>query len=86
MVHSCMVYTECAETAAVSCGTSHASAQAHHFSGFSKMHYKKLVTHAESHARKVSLLKSREQRYNILKAININNTCTSLQQIKFIPQ
>ena len=26
MVHGCMVYTECAETAAVSCGTSHASA------------------------------------------------------------
>ena len=26
MVHGCMVYTERAETAAVSCGTSHASA------------------------------------------------------------
>ena len=26
MVHGCMVYTECIETAAVSCGTSHASA------------------------------------------------------------
>ena len=26
MVHGCMVYTECAEMAAVSCGTSHASA------------------------------------------------------------
>ena len=25
MVHGCMVYTECAETAAVSCGTSHVS-------------------------------------------------------------
>ena len=27
MVHGCMVYTERAETAAVSCGTSHASAE-----------------------------------------------------------
>ena len=26
IVHGCMVYTECAEMAAVSCGTSHASA------------------------------------------------------------
>ena len=26
MVHGCMVYTECADMAAVSCGTSHASA------------------------------------------------------------
>ena len=26
MVHGCMVYSECAETAAVSCGTSHISA------------------------------------------------------------
>ena len=25
LVHGCMVYTECAEMAAVSCGTSHAS-------------------------------------------------------------
>ena len=28
MVHGCMVYTECTKTAAVSCGTSHASAVA----------------------------------------------------------
>ena len=33
MVQGCMVYTERAETAAVSCGTSHASAvSTHHFS------------------------------------------------------
>ena len=53
-----MVYTERAETAAVSCGTSHASASAHHFGGYSKPRYKKLVAHVESHASAVSLLES----------------------------
>ena len=33
------------------------------FVGYSKMCYKKLVTHVESHASAVSLLKSREERY-----------------------
>ena len=54
MVHGSMVYTERAEMAAVSCGTSHASA------GYSKMRYKKLLTRAESHASAVSLLESGE--------------------------
>ena len=52
----CMVYTESIEMAAVSCGTSHASA----VSGYSKTCYKKLVTHVESHASAVSLPKSGE--------------------------
>ena len=63
MVHGCMVYTERAETAAVSCGTSHVSAvRVYHFGGQSKTRYKKLVTHAESQASAVSLLESGEQR------------------------
>ena len=43
----------------------------HHFGGDSKTRYKKLFTHAESHASAVSLLESGEQRY--IKAINNNN-------------
>ena len=66
-----MVHTERAETAAVSCGTSHVSAIKHTTGGYSKMRYKKLVTHAESDASTVSLLESGEQRY--IKAINNNN-------------
>ena len=54
-----MVYTERAEMAAVSCGTSHASAVSiHYFGRYSKQHYKKLVTHVESHASAVNLLES----------------------------
>ena len=60
MVHGRMVYTERAETASVSRGTSH-------FGGYSKTRYKKLVTHVESHASAVSLLESGEQRF--IKAI-----------------
>ena len=57
MVHGCMVYKERAETAAVSSGTSHASAvEVLHFGG-----YRKLFTHAESHASLVILLESGEQ-------------------------
>ena len=41
----------------------------HHFGGYSKMRYKELVIHVESHACAVSLLKSREQHY--IKAIII---------------
>ena len=40
MVHGCMVYTERAEMAAVSCGTSHAS-HVHHFGGYLKKTLKK---------------------------------------------
>ena len=53
------VHRTCAKTAAVSCGTSHASAVSTllWWTG-SKMHYKKLFTHVESHASAVSLLDS----------------------------
>ena len=45
----------------------------HHFGGYSKTRYKKLVTHVESHASAMSLLESGEQRY--IKVINnYNNT------------
>ena len=72
MVHGCMVYTERAEMAAVSCGTSHASAVSTPLRWiFKKTRYKKLVTHVESHASAVSLLESGEWRY--IKAINNNN-------------
>ena len=60
MVHGSMVYTERDETAAVSCGTSHASATKRHFGGYWKTRYKKLFTHVESHANSVSLLESGE--------------------------
>ena len=39
----------------------------HRIGGYSKTRYKKLVTHAESHANAVSLLESGEQHY--IKAI-----------------
>ena len=55
--------TERAQTVAVSCGTSHASAVNTPLGGYSKTHYKKLLTHVESHASAVSLLKCGEQRY-----------------------
>ena len=55
----CMVvwYTERAETAAVSCDTSHASAAS---TPLIETHYKKLFTHVESHASALSLLESGE--------------------------
>ena len=59
-----MVYTERAETATVSRGTSHVSAVSIPLWWiFKKRAIKKLVTHVESHASAVSLLESREQRY-----------------------
>ena len=61
MVHGSMVYTERAEMAAVSCGTSHASAVSTPLRWmFKKRAVKKLVTHVESHASAVSLLESGE--------------------------
>ena len=74
MVHGCMVYTERAEMAAVSCGTSHASAVSTPlwWIFFIKKRYKKLFTHVESHASAVSLLESREYRY--IKVTNNNDT------------
>ena len=68
MVHGCMVYTERAEMAAVSGGTSHASAVVHHFGGYSKTRLKKLFTRVESYASAVSLLES------IIKAIKKKNS------------
>ena len=64
----CMVYgvhRTCAETAAVSCGTSHASAVSTPFRWIlkkkkKKTALKKLVTHVEPHASAVSLLKRAE--------------------------
>ena len=52
-------HNERAEMAAVSCGTSHASAVSTP-GGYSKMRYKKLFTHVDSHASAVSLLESGE--------------------------
>ena len=72
MVHGCMVYTERADMAAVSCGTCHASALSAPlrwmFKNALKEQEKKLLTHVESHASAVSLLESGEQRY--IKATN----------------
>ena len=54
----------CAKTAAVSQGTSHASAVSTPLWWiFKKTRYKKLVIHIESHVSAVSLLESGEQRY-----------------------
>ena len=64
-VHSCMVCTERAETAAVSRGTSHVSAVRTPLGWIFK---NARVTQEESHARAVSLLESGEQRY--IKVIN----------------
>ena len=60
-----MVYTERAEMATVSCGTSHASAESTPLRWIfkkkkKKTRYKKLVTRVESHASAVSLLKRAE--------------------------
>jgi len=54
------VYTERAEMAADSCGTSHASAVSTPLRWIFKTRYKKLFTHVESHASAVSLLESGE--------------------------
>ena len=66
------VHRTCAETAAVSCVTSHASAVSTPPVDIKKqkMCYKKLVSHVESHASAVSLLESREWR--CIKVINNN--------------
>ena len=73
MFYGCVVYTERAETVAVLCSTSHASAVStqlqwifknnnNNNNNNNKTRYKKLVTHVESHASAVSLLDSGEQR------------------------
>ena len=69
MVHGCMMYTEPAEMAGVSCGTSHASTVSTPPRWIlNKRAIKKLFTHVESHAGAVSLLEIGEQR--CIKAIN----------------
>ena len=55
MVHGCMVYTERAEMAAVSCGTSHAASVVDIQKTRYKKYFKKLFTYVESHASAVSL-------------------------------
>ena len=65
------VHRTCAEMAAVSCGTSHASAVSTPHRWILKnptTHYKKLVTHVEPHASTVSLLKRVED--STVQAIN----------------
>ena len=54
------VHRTCIKTAAVSCGTSHASAVSTSLWRILKKRYKKLVTHVEPHASTVSLLKRAE--------------------------
>ena len=54
------VHRTCTEKAAVSCGTSHASAVSTPLRWLFKKRYKKLFTHVESHASTVSLLESGE--------------------------
>ena len=66
MVHGCLVYTEHAEMATVSCGTSHASTVSTPLWWIFK---NMLFTHVDSHASAVGLLKSA----NYIKAINNNS-------------
>ena len=69
MVHGCMVYTERAETAAVSYGTSHVSAvNTPPRWIFNKTRHEKLFTLAEPHASGVRLLEIGKYRY--IKMIN----------------
>ena len=65
----CMVYTERAEMAAVSCGTNQRCKYTT-LVDIKKTRCKKLFTHVESHVSTVSLLGSGEQHY--IKAINNN--------------
>ena len=70
MMHGCVVYTERVDMAAVSRGTSHASAVSTPSVDSQKRAIEKIVTRIESHASAESLLESGEQRY--IKAINNN--------------
>ena len=61
------VHRTCAETAAISCGTSHASAVSTPLRRiFKRMHYKKLLTHVKPH------VCSRERRIALYKRSSIN--------------
>ena len=59
------VHRTCAEMAAVSCGTSHASAVSTALRWILKTRYKKLVTHVESHA---SAVNAQERRIALYKS------------------
>ena len=61
VVHGCMVYTELVpRRQQFHVAPTMPALQVHCFGGYSKMCYKKLVTHVESHASAVSLLESKE--------------------------
>ena len=61
MVHGCIVYTEIApRRQQFHVAPAMPALYAHHFGGYSKARFKKLVTHVESHAGAVSLLESGE--------------------------
>ena len=77
MVPGCMVYTERAETVAVSCGTNHASAVSRPLRWIFKTApgIEKLVSRVKLHASAVSLFESGE--YRCVKAIN-NIRCVRL--------
>ena len=84
MAHVCMVYTECAETAAVSCGTRHVTTKQHSkHSTLMDIQKCSIKKEEASHVFRitcdmsaVSLLKTREQCYT--KAISGKvNTCWS---------
>ena len=73
----------CAKTAAISCGTSHASAVSTPLQWISvqkRTIKKKLVTHVESHASTASLLESREQCYIKVIIIIIINIIITLRE------
>ena len=75
MVHGCMVYTERAETTAVLCGTSHASAVSTPLRWiFKKRAIKKLVTHASA----VSLLESEQRRTELYRSDQRKSDIVSL--------
>jgi len=83
MMHGCTVYKERAETAAVSCGTSHVSAVSTPLRWIFQNALWNLVTHVESHASTVSLLESGKQRY--IQAISNNNMShVTLNEIQFL--
>ena len=71
------MHRTCTETAAVSCGTSHASTVNTSLVDIQK-HAIKLVTHVEPHASAVSLLKRADQRIALYKRSSINQILISV--------
>ena len=86
IVHGCMVYTERAKTAAVLCGTSHASVVSTPLQWIFKKNtsvdikktiYNKLAIHVESHVSAVSLLEWRKAINNLVPQLLFSaSTCT----------